>query len=103
MPRANHDDQFRHRSGGIHSRGRAGFPNPVVTWSTWWLADAAGTLLIAPAFLLWEIMPLAGSSKWDVLKSIAVSALAGVIGIVAYSPLIGSDLISNDLNVDLPY
>jgi len=88
---------------GFILAGEPGFPNPVVTWSTWWLADAAGTLLIAPAFLLWEIMPLPGSSKWELLESIAVSALAGLIGIVAYSPLIGSDLISNDLNVHLPY
>jgi len=70
---------------GFILAGEPGFPNPVVTWSTWWLADAAGTLLIAPAFLLWEIMPLPGSSKWELLESIAVSALAGLIGIVAYS------------------
>jgi PAS domain S-box-containing protein len=81
----------------------SGFPNPVLTWSTWWLADAAGTLLITPVILLWEIMPLSGSSKWDLLDSIAVAALAAVIGIVAYSPLIGSDLVDSGLNVRLPY
>jgi PAS domain S-box-containing protein len=43
------------------------------------------------------------SSKWNLLESIAVFALVSIIGIVAYSPLIGSDLISNDLNVLLPY
>ena len=48
-------------------------------------------------------MPLRISSKWNLLESIAVSALVSIIGIVAYSPLIGSDLISNDLNVRLPY
>jgi len=88
---------------GFTFASEAGFPNPAVTWSTWWLADAAGTLLIAPTFLLWEIVPLAGSSKWDLLEVIAASAFAGFIGIVAYSPLIGSDLISNDLNVYLPH
>jgi len=88
---------------GFTFASEAGFPDPAVTWSTWWLADAAGTLLIAPTFLLWEIVPLAGSSKWDLLEVIAASAFAGFIGIVAYSPLIGSDLISNDLNVYLPH
>jgi len=88
---------------GFTFASEAGFPNPAVTWSTWWLADAAGTLLIAPTFLLWEIVPLAGSSKWDLLEVIAASAFAGLVGIVAYSPLIGSDLISNDLNVYLPH
>src|SRR5262249_54258502 len=82
---------------------REGFPNPVVTWLTWWLADAAGTLLIAPPVLLWTMMPFRSSSKWELLESIGVAALAGIIGIVAYSPLIGSDLISNDLNVLLPH
>jgi integral membrane sensor domain MASE1 len=82
---------------------KPGFPDPVVTWLTWWLADAAGTLLIAPAILLWAMLPLRGFSRRDLLESIAVLALAGIVGIVAYSPLIGSDLISNDLNVPLPH
>jgi PAS domain S-box-containing protein len=79
------------------------FSDSVATWLTWWLADAAGTLVIVPVVVLWAMMPLRGSSKWDLLESIAVSALVSIIGIVAYSPLIGSDLISNDLNVLLPY
>ena len=79
------------------------FSDSIVTWLTWWLADAAGTLVIAPVVVLWAIMPVRGSSKWNLLESIAASALVSIIGIVAYSPLIGSDLISNDLNVLLPY
>ncbi len=74
-----------------------------VTWLTWWLADAAGTLVIAPVIVLWAAMPLRRSSKWHLLESVAVSILVSTIGIVAYSPLIGSDLISDDLNVLLPY
>jgi PAS domain S-box-containing protein len=73
------------------------------TWLTWWLADAAGTLVIAPVIVLWATMPLRGSSKWDLLESTAVSILVSIIGIVAYTPLIGTDLISDDLNVLLPY
>ena len=80
-----------------------GFSGSVVTWLTWWLADAAGTLVIAPVVVLWAMMPVRGSSKWNLLELIAVSALVSIIGIVAYSPLIGSDLISNELNVLLPY
>jgi len=79
------------------------FQKAVVTWLTWWLADAAGTLLIAPAILLWAMMSLRSASKWDLLESVAVCALAGIIGIVAYSPLIGSDLVSSDLDVPLPH
>ncbi|WFU42407.1 MASE1 domain-containing protein [Bradyrhizobium sp. CB82] len=75
----------------------------VVTWLAWWLADAAGTLVIAPVVVLWAMLRPRSSSKWDPWESIALSALVSIIGIVAYSPLIGSDLISNDLNVPLPH
>src|ERR1700704_110506 len=77
--------------------------DPVVTWVTWWLADAAGTLVIAPVVGLWTMMRLRSFSKSALLESVTVSILVGVIGIVAYSPLIGSNLISNDLNVLLPF
>lgn len=56
----------------------------------------------APIVVLWAMMPL-GVPKLTLLESIAVLVLASIIGIVAYSPLIGTDLISNDLNVRLPY
>ena len=79
------------------------FSDSVVTWLTWWLADAAGILVITPVVVLWAMMPLRSISKWNLLESVAVFALVSIIGIVAYSPLIGSDLISNDLNVPLPH
>jgi PAS domain S-box-containing protein len=88
---------------GFILANKLSFSDPVVTWLTWWLADAAGTLVIAPAVVLWAMMPLRSFSKWNLLESVAVCILVGVIGIVAYSPLIGSNLISNDLNVLLPY
>ena len=88
---------------GFVLANKLGFSDPVVTWLTWWLADAAGTLVIAPVVVLWAMMPLRSFSKWNLLESVAVSILVSVIGIVAYSPLIGSNLISNDLNVLLPY
>jgi integral membrane sensor domain MASE1 len=75
----------------------------VVTWVTWWLADAAGTLVIAPVVVLWAMMPLHSFSKWSLLESITLFILVSVIGIVAYSPFIGSDLISNRLNLFQPY
>ena len=88
---------------GFILANKPGFSDSVVTWLTWWLADAAGTLVIAPVVVLWAMMPLRSFSKWNLLESVAVSILVSVIGIVAYSPLIGSNLISNDLNVLLPY
>ncbi len=45
------------------------FSDSVVTWLTWWLADAAGTLVIAPVVVLWAMMPLRSFSKWNLLES----------------------------------
>jgi PAS domain S-box-containing protein len=88
---------------GFILANKPSFPDSFVTWLTWWLADAALTLVIAPVIVLWATMPLRRSSKRDLLESVAVSILVSTIGIVAYSPLIGSDLVSDDLNVLLPY
>ncbi|MCC8980046.1 MASE1 domain-containing protein [Bradyrhizobium acaciae] len=75
----------------------------IVAGVTWWLADAAAALVIAPLIVLWAAMPLRIPSTWKLLESIAVPALAAIIGIVAYSPLIGTDLVSTDLDVLLPH
>ncbi len=88
---------------GFILANKLSFSDSVVTWVTWWLADAAGTLVIAPVVVLWAMMPLRSFSKWSLLESVAVFILVSVIGIVAYSPLIGSNLVSNDLNVPLRY
>ena len=70
---------------GLILANKLNFSNSVGTWLTWWLADAAGTLVIAPAVVLWSMIRLRGSFKWDLLESIAVSALVSIIGIIAYS------------------
>src|SRR3954454_9454896 len=88
---------------GFILANKISFSDSIVTWVTWWLADAAGTLVIAPVVVLWAIMPVVSLSKWNVLESAAVSILVSLIEIVAYSPLIGSNLITNDLNLLLPH
>jgi PAS domain S-box-containing protein len=75
----------------------------VVTWVTWWLADAAGTLVIAPVVVLWAMTPFRSFSKWSPLESTTLFILVSVIGIVAYSPLIDSGLINHQLKVYLPH
>ena len=64
-------------------------------WATWWLADAAGTLLITPTVVLWATMPLRPLSRSGVLEAAAILILASAIGTVAFSPVIGGIL--NDL------
>jgi PAS domain S-box-containing protein len=75
----------------------------LVTWSTLWLADAAATVVIAPVLVLWAMTVFGRSLKWSLLETVAISILASIIGIIAYTPLIGSNLISEHLNVVLPH
>ena len=79
------------------------FANSVVTLTTWWLADAAGTLIIAPVIVLWVMTPLRPFSKGSLLESGAIFILAAVIGVVAYSPVVNSELIGGDLDGLLAY
>jgi len=83
---------------GLVLANDSGFANAADTWTTWWLADAAGTLIIAPVIVLWattSLRPLSGSSA---LETAAIIVAAAAIGVVAYSPSIGGDL-----NGLLPY
>src|SRR5260370_3560149 len=51
------------------------FSDSVVTWLTWWLADAAGTLVIPPAVVLWAMKPLHRFSKWNLFESVSFFTL----------------------------
>jgi PAS domain S-box-containing protein len=97
--------------GGFALESDGGFADSVVlwsTWSTWCLADAAGTLIIAPVVVLWATTapspsPTSPSPKWSKLETVAVFILSTAIGVVAYSPLIGSDLMNSNFNSLFPY
>jgi PAS domain S-box-containing protein len=75
----------------------------VVSWLIWWLADAAGTLVIAPVVVLWAMIPLRGLFRWSLLESVVLFGLVSIIGIVAYSPLFNSNFMSDYINVLLSY
>jgi PAS domain S-box-containing protein len=61
--------------------------NPISAFVTWWLADAAGTVIIAPVIVLWATTPLSPLSKSAALETIAIFIATAVIGVVAYGPL----------------
>src|SRR5580658_3767200 len=88
---------------GLILANDVGFSGPVVTWTTWWLADATGTLIVAPVILLWATRPLQQFSKWNLLQTVVILMLTVAIAIVAYSPQIGSVLADSDLDGLLPY
>ena len=57
-----------------------------ITWTSWWLVDAAGSLVITPVVVLWATTPLRPFSRWSLLESAAIFALAAAIGILAFGP-----------------
>ena len=69
-----------------------------MTWLTWWLVDAAGTSLVASVVILWAMVSFRPFSKWAILEAAGIFALAGLVGIAAYSPLIGGSMIRGDLD-----
>ena len=71
---------------GAVSLGAAGLAEraalPAI-WTTWWLGDFAGALIVAPAVVLW-----AGHQRARIAREEALSYLAAAtIGLIAFSPL----------------
>jgi PAS domain S-box-containing protein len=54
---------------------------------SWWLADAAGTILIAPVIVLWAMPPRQSVAKWDLLETTAILVAAAVIGAITFIPV----------------
>jgi PAS domain S-box-containing protein len=99
--------------------GLANWPMLLSTYDTWWLADAAGSLMVAPVIVLWAQPsdvrtrpPLAtaklqatsqGTSKAtsNALDTVAILIAAAVIGLAAFSPLLPN--LGGALDVLVPY
>jgi PAS domain S-box-containing protein len=58
------------------------------TWASWWVADAGGGLVIAPAVMLWALTPLRPLARRSTLETAAIFLLATAIGFLAFGPAI---------------
>lgn len=82
----------------ILNRGDAsGLTGVLTTWTQWWLADGAGTLLLAPVILLWATKPRGFLSKWSLLETAGLVGVTAAIGFIAYGPQIAVDPLDGDL------
>ena len=88
---------------GLVLANDVGLANPVANWTARWLADASGTLLIAPVIVLWAIKPSRSWSRWSLLETAGVVLVTAVIGIAAFGPQAGSALMDSDFYALLPY
>jgi len=78
---------------GVTTLAVAGFASwhdygPI--WLTWWLGDAAGALIVAPAALLWDTGPPAGWSRRRLLEGAALLCCLVVVGLMVFGGLFPS-------------
>jgi PAS domain S-box-containing protein len=88
---------------GLVLANDAGLASPVAKWTARWLADAGGTLIIAPVIVLWATKPSRASWRWSLLETAAVIIVTAAIGVAAFSPQVGSALMDSDFYALLPY
>jgi PAS domain S-box-containing protein len=67
--------------------GFAAWPDFGSIWLTWWLGDLAGALVVAPVIVLWAQGSPSGSHRPELRETAGVLALAGLVGLLAFSPL----------------
>lgn len=66
--------------------------NYFPVWSTWWLGDAAGALIVAPPLILWSVRPRIHWT-WDRFTETGAMFLTLVVlGSLAFGPLGGPSL-----------
>jgi len=61
----------------------ADFGTYAAVWPVWWLADAAWSLLLAPAIILWPAVPF---GRRVILEAALAAVPALAIGLIAFSP-----------------
>ena len=76
---------------GVTTLSYAGFADwsnfgPI--WTTWWLGDAAGALVVAPVIVLWARTDWRRVARDELIGIAAAFASAIAVGLVAFSPLL---------------
>jgi len=68
--------------------GLADWDRFIPIWVTWWLGDAVGALVVAPAIILWARAGRAALRREALSGLAATVASAVVVGLLAFSPLV---------------
>ena len=76
--------------GSLSFAGYADWPKFPSIWTTWWIGDLSGALVITPVIVLWSTT---SSGRIDLLQSCAVYAVTVVVGLLAFSPLLDKVLL----------
>jgi PAS domain S-box-containing protein len=63
----------------LYLTGNATSSTYASIWTTWWLGDAAGVLLVAPAVLLWQAAPRPQRSRQQRLEILALGVITVLV------------------------
>ena len=77
--------------------GSADLSESLQVWVTWWLGDLAGAIVVAPVIILWSRGGLFSAAPRELWASAIIIAVACLVGIVAFSPLIAESTMKNAL------
>ena len=72
--------------------GHASVSDASTLWTTWWLGDSAGVLVVSPVIVLWAIRRKPDET-FERKDTLMVFASAAIVGVVAFSPLIAQSVI----------
>src|SRR5215469_14101633 len=73
-------------AGQIFTTG-LGFYGSSAIAASWWVTDAAASIIVAPAIVLWATPPLREAGKWDLLETAGIVIVAAVIGAITFLPV----------------
>jgi integral membrane sensor domain MASE1 len=74
--------------GSLSVAGYADWSDFRSIWTTWWMGDLAGALVITPAIVLWGTDPPRWLERRELTQSCLVYAATIAVGLVAFSPLL---------------
>jgi integral membrane sensor domain MASE1 len=74
--------------GSLSLAGYADWSDFRSIWTTWWMGDLAGALVITPAIVLWSTDPPRWLERRELFQSSVIYMATIVVGLVAFSPLL---------------
>jgi two-component sensor histidine kinase len=83
--------------GSLSLAGYADWSEFRSIWTTWWMGDLAGALVITPAIVLWGRTPLRRLERRELIQSCLIYAATIAVGLLAFSPLLEQSPIRNSL------
>jgi diguanylate cyclase (GGDEF)-like protein len=72
--------------------GYAKWADYETLWTTWWLGDLTGALLVTPLIVLWATTPRLKWRPWEALEAAALVSLLVVVTLLVFAGLFPSDV-----------